>query len=439
MNNTHIQKKKKKKKKKHTHTPTIVLALAVLLALPACTAAWKTPEPLGQVPFMERAETQTRDGLTVTVAVPDREETERIFGTNLYKERIQPVWVEIHNETNVPWLLLPNGMAADPYSPLEASYQRHSGSKETRRDMDVFFYSMGYRNPALPGRVTAGFVFTDLDEGFKAVNVDLVAKERLESFTFVVKVPGLVTDADQVDFERLFEQQDDIEDETELIARLEALACCTTNRDGDRNGDPVNVVFIGDRRHIFSALIRRGWHQTEITYAASAWKTVKSFLFGSGYRYSPISPLYLLERPQDLSLQKARDSIHLRNHMRIWVAPFLFRGMDVYFVQISRDIGVKFNWRTVTTHAIDPLVDDARDGLVADLAYSQAVSAFGLVKGSQVSTLRNTHYNLTLDPYYSDGLRAVIFFDERPRALDKIEVLDWESNRVMQLLQSDVE
>jgi hypothetical protein len=251
----------------------------------------------------------------------------------------------------------------------------------------------------------------------------------VESFSFVLTVPGLVTDIGRLDLDSMYENWVDLDDLDDLRRALEAFPCCSVNKDGDRNGDPLNVVLIGQRSHIFSAMIRRGWHQTEVPYGASAWKTVKSFLFGTRYRYSPISPLYVFDRSQDLGVQKARESIHLRNHMRLWRTRFNFRGKEVYLGQISRDVGVKLNWPTITTHAIDPDVDDTRDGLLGDLAYFQALHTVAYVTGSQVSSFEETHYNLTPDPYYSDGLRVVMFFEERPTSLDEIEILDWETPR----------
>jgi hypothetical protein len=84
------------------------------------------------------------------------------------------------------------------------------------------------------------------------------------------------------------------------------------------------------------------------------------------------------------------------------------------------------NKRTLTTHAIDPDADDTRNGLLQGRAYSLAMRAFGFVGGSQRSTLEDTYYNLTPDPYYSDGLRAVMFFSDRPNTIDQIDILEWE-------------
>ena len=53
----------------------------------------------------------------------------------------------------------------------------------------------------------------------------------------------------------------------------------------------------------------------------------------------------------------------------------------VWIGQISRDIGVRFTLKTITTHKIDPDVDETRDFLIQDLWYSKALKSFGSVKG----------------------------------------------------------
>jgi len=51
------------------------------------------------------------------------------------------------------------------------------------------------------------------------------------------------------------------------------------------------------------------WDESEIITFATCWKTMRSFLLGSHYRYSPVSALYLFRRSQDIALQRARRSI----------------------------------------------------------------------------------------------------------------------------------
>jgi hypothetical protein len=75
---------------------------------------------------------------------------------------------------------------------------------------------------------------------------------------------------------------------------------------------------------------------------------------------------------------------------------------------------------------IDPDVDESRRYLVEDLLYSQALHRIGFVKGVGASSKAEPQLNLMGDPYYTDGLRAVMFFEPRPYSLSQLEVLDWE-------------
>jgi hypothetical protein len=50
-------------------------------------------------------------------------------------------------------------------------------------------------------------------------------------------------------------------------------------------------------------------------------------------------PAVCLRKTQDIGWQKARGTIHERNHMRFWQSPIRFRGKKVFVGQISRDIG----------------------------------------------------------------------------------------------------
>jgi LssY C-terminus len=114
--------------------------------------------------------------------------------------------------------------------------------------------------------------------------------------------------------------------------------------------------------------------------------------------------------------------------MRFWLSPIRFRGQKVFVGQISRDIGVKFTLKspTISTHVIDPDVDEARRYFVEDMVYSQALARHGYVKGVGAVTRDAPRMNLVGDPFYTDGLRVVLFFEPRPYSLAEIELLKWE-------------
>jgi hypothetical protein len=110
------------------------------------------------------------------------------------------------------------------------------------------------------------------------------------------------------------------------------------------------------------------------------------------------------------------------------MAPFTVEGKKVWIGQISRDIGVKLTTKSwsLTTHRIGPYVDQERDYLLQDLLLTGFVDRFGYVKGMGESTLASPHTNLTDDPYYTDGLRVVVFLGPEPHSPLQVQSLDWE-------------
>ena len=388
------------------------------------------PTPIDQVAFQERARTQTGRGVTVTVAVPTVTEAEALYGVDLASEGIQPVWVEIENDADKPYWFLPIAVDNHYFSPSEASYAFHRGRSSRAADMDRHFDGLAFENPVPPGGTVSGFVLVNLDEGYKAIDVDVLSTEDSQSFAFVFVDPTFRADFKRVDLDTLWPPEDivSVDDEEALRAAIEELPTCTTNRKGDAEGDPLNLVAVGQRGEIFAALVRRGWHATEYVSWGSVWRTVSSFLTGSRYRYSPISPLYVYGRQQDFSAQRARSSINERNHMRFWLTPIHFRGRDVWVGQISRDIGVKFTTKspTISTHVIDPDVDEARRHFLEDMAYSQSLDAVGFARGVGPISKDEPRYNLVGDLYYTDGNRLVLFFEPRPSSLEEIRFLGWQ-------------
>jgi hypothetical protein len=400
----------------------------LLMVMQACATA--KPLPVDPLAYRNRTESSVNEDVTVTVAVPTISEAQAIYSVELSSKHIQPVWVEVKNDSADTYWFLPLGLDPEYFSPSEAAFAFHTDSDETNRQLDEKFQKLQIQNPVRPGSTEAGFVLVNLDEGFKAIDIDLISREAVKSFSFIMSDPEFRADFKLVDFETLYAADDiiSIEDEKELRRVFEELPCCTTNADGDEYGDPLNLVLIGETNDIVPALVRRNWHATEIIWSQSILRTIKSFLKGERYRYSPISPLYVFGRPQDIGWQKARGTIHERNHMRFWLSPVRFRGKKVFVGQISRDIGVKLTLKspTITTHVIDPDVDEARRYFVEDLAYSQALAIIGYVKGVGIVNKNAPRMNLVGDPFYTDGFRAVLFFEPRPYTLSDIEMLEWE-------------
>ena len=402
------------------------MALLVLLFAAGCASF--EPVPLDQLDYLDRALTQERDGVRVTVSVLTRQEARRAFGKKLDKQRIQPVWIEIENATDRDFWLMLHGLDPDYFSAREAAYVSHGINYAENKGLDEYFDGLGIDPLAARGTTTSGFVFSNLKLGTKEVRIRLFGDQELVEFEFFVTVPGLRADWQRVDFKSLYAEEDwvDIDDGAELRKVLEEFMCCTTKKDGTGSGDPINMIVIGSPDSL-QRFIKAGWDETEIITAGSSWRTFKSFITGSEYKNSPISALYVFQRPQDIGLQKARDTINERNHLRLWLSPYRFRGEFVWIGAISRDIGVFFTTRVwnLTTHAIDPEVDEARDYVTEDLAIAQGLAEIGEVQGVGQVTRENPKHNLLGSPWWSDGHRVILILSEEAVPLEEVELAEW--------------
>ena len=384
-----------------------------------------------QVPFEgrqvtppnDRLHTQTSGPLTVTTAVPSAEEAEDLFKVDLYARNIQPVWIQVENRSEEVLQLTPMGIDESYFTPREAANRTR---RSLRDDHAERYERRGHIRMSVPANSTqSGYIFTRVDEGTKSFNVDVLGQDEAHMMTFFVPVPGLKIDHHAVDMNALYtaEQIQEV-DTAELVAKLEAMPCCVRNKGGKEKGDPLNLVFIGKPKDLYYAFMRAGWDETETIYGASLWKTGLSAITGGAYRYSPVSALYVFNRPQDAAMQRARGSIHERNHLRVWMTPLVHEGLPVWIGQISRDIGVRFTRKTITTHKIDPDVDETREFLLEDMAFTQGLKAFGYIGGVGAAEYDNPRGNLTGDPYFTDGRRVVMWLSSEPVALDELRKID---------------
>jgi len=134
-------------------------------------------------------------------------------------------------------------------------------------------------------------------------------------------------------------------------------------------------------------------------------------------------------RREDVALQKARSTINERIHAKLWLTPYTFESRRVWIGQVSRDIGVRLTDQTwnLTTHKVGPDVDFDRGYLLQDLLMSGMVEQYGFVDGVRAAPASVPRTNLTGDPYYTDGLRLVVFLSNQTTLLGETKRLPWES------------
>lgn len=407
-----------------------LLSMLVIFLIIGCATPPLQTESLD---YRARAETKTDGNVRVSAVVLSPQETEHSFSMPLAKKGIQPVWMEIDNQEDKLFTLMLLSIDPDYFAPSEVAWMYRNEGEKSLEDKIDFLVDSHVQVVIPPSTTVSGFVYTNLDPGAKVFAIELVGEQDIRSFDFIQLVPGFEADFMRVNFSSLY-QPDQVQDLNidEFRQYLENLPCCVLGGDQKTPGDPLNLVIVGEGKHVVATLVRRGWDLTETMRGDTKWRTVVSSIFRSQYRTSPVSPLYLFDRPHDIALQKSRSTVDERNHLRLWLAPVTVEGQKVWVGQISRDIGVKFSSKTFVTHKIDPVVDEARLYITMDVAASQALKAIGYVKGVGYSDREAPRYNYTKDPYYTDGQRVVLILGEERRALDSIEFLGWEQLKAIE-------
>jgi LssY C-terminus len=419
----------------NTSRRTKIFAVAILLCALALVMGFLSsfrfnPDPSGDTSFIARAQDKFVPGIKVSVSALGARESQQSFGENLAKYNIQSVWLSIENETDDQLVFLPITMDPDYYSPYEVSYRFHGAlSFAANRARDEFFLKRQIASILPPHSITTGFMYGVLDAGVKYAHVVIAGNNRLEIFDFALSVPGPAFVGTNIRADSIYpgKKIEDLELDS-LKATFAKQPCCTTNSDAARDGDPLNLVIVESKRDPIVPFIARGWHLARKLDVVSAIETARAFLFRDAFLTSPVSPLYLFGRPEDVALQKARSTINERVHARLWLTPYTFEGRKIWIGQVSRDIGVRLTDQTwnLTTHKIGPDVDFDRAYLLQDLLMSGFVEQYGYVDGVGAAPASAPRTNLTGDPYYTDGLRAVVFLSNQTTPLGAIERLRWE-------------
>lgn len=392
-----------------------LVILALLLMLAACSTAPYSLSPMNVDSLREGAEVQTFEPLTVKAAVPGAAESNALFGVPLYDHDIQPVWLEITNESDERVRFALSSVDPDYFSPMEVSYTLRSGfSKEARAAMDKRFHESGITRFVESGETISGFVFTHVSPGTKSFNVDLFGVTTAQNFAFFVQVPGFVPDHAEVDFHQLY-AKDQIQDLStdEFRSTLVDLTPYTSDADGQPNGLPVNAVIVGKGVDVLRVLLRAGWYESTSGSSSS---------FETGQQ-----TYYLFGRKPDAVFRIQRNNSDDRNELRLWVAPLRVDGENVWLAQVTNFVGKRSYIEKVFFGAhLDPDVDDARSFLLQNVWYSQGLQAFAWSEAGNTVPVDQPRTDFNDNPFFTDGYRAVLWFSGTPYSLLDTTRLPWD-------------
>jgi len=189
-------------------------------------------------------------------------------------------------------------------------------------------------------------------------------------------------------------------------------------------GDPINVGLIGDKLDVLCAMRAAGWYPADPVTARSSVEIIGSVLLDRPYARAPVSPLFYLDRREDLAFEKPfGDSADRRHHVRFWKV--LDQGQEkrpVWLGSATFDRGVGISHYTgAITHHISADIDAERSLLASDLEAARVVDAKYQVTGIGVTL---TGRNGGGDPYFTDGevwiLRLVTACQKRTTPADVI-------------------
>ena len=400
-----------------------IFTAALLLALASCASAPYGYEDRDEAKVIARAESQEHGLFKVRASVPSDEEAKRLFGIPLSDRGIQAVWLEATNNAPERARVVPYSIDNGYFPPHEVAYMyRKRFSKQGWLDMEQRFYEMSMPRHIAPGATETGWVFTHVTEGTKAFNLDIFytgeTTARNEHFTFFIEVPGFTPDHADIDFRSLYppEEVHDV-DFDGFRALLQEIPCCTTNKEGSGQGQPVNIVLVATGRDLLQSLLRAGWNE-------SIYERNQNYLEATEY---------LFGRPPDAIFRKGRGGTAFapnRNEMGVWLAPILVNGKPVWMAQVKHAIGRRFEiGEMFLSIRLDPDVDDGRNYLLQNLWYSQSLEMFAQSASGKEVPRENPIPDFKGSPFFADGYRFVMWVSGDTVGLDEAKMLDWDDVR----------
>ncbi|WP_158598022.1 LssY C-terminal domain-containing protein [Noviherbaspirillum saxi] len=399
--------------------PSMYIVLLISMTLAGC--AVERPFEADPAPPETRAVIRQDGPVSVAAAALGAQESRDALGVSLHDVGIQPIWLRIRNDDTASYWLFPIAIDHDYFIPSEVL--RRVAGRHPPQELVTRVENNALPVLIPPKSVTSGMIFVRVEEGLKAVTVQLMTPGHRRDFPFVLEVPGLHRPPVPSQ-RRIYPGQTlpDLDD-AGLIDYVATLPCCTIGPEG-QEADPINFVLVGSLELVRLALASRGWTLAEVMSSSASLKMVFAFLSGSRLPYGAVSDLRFLGRTQDVAYQKIRELVAERNHLRLWLAPVTWHGQAVWAGQISRDVGVKLSGRLwpPTTHEIDPSVDEARFYLLQDLMTSQLAQRLSYTKGVGAAAKTAPRRNAENDPYYTDGLRAIVMLKEKRADTSTIEL-----------------
>ena len=134
-----------------------------------------------------------------------------------------------------------------------------------------------------------------------------------------------------------------------------------------REGDMVNLVFIGRSDQLQAAFQRAGWVRTDKWRPVMAWHLLSQRTHDAKL---PMARFYMFGRTQDYSyaLPDPTAVVSRRHHLRIWKTESEVNGYPIWAGAATHDVAIIIAKQgRLINHSIDPQVDTERDFIGTNL------------------------------------------------------------------------
>ena len=180
-----------------------------------------------------------------------------------------------------------------------------------------------------------------------------------------------------------------------------------------RQGDAINVAFIGTEEELHRMFAAAGWYAADPITLQTSVRIAADVVLRKPYAHAPVSDLYVWGRKQDAAFeQPVGDSPKQRHHVRFWCSPDVDQsGEPLWLGAATYDERVELSRTTGgITHKISPEIDNERNKLVTDAARAGMLDGYYWVDAFHRDPQGR---NGGGDPYFTDRRLAVGVIDIR--------------------------
>jgi hypothetical protein len=145
-----------------------------------------------------------------------------------------------------------------------------------------------------------------------------------------------------------------------------------------RDGDIVNLAFLGSRERVANAFQAAGWVGSDSVSTRSVLHGIYDVLSLKSDVHMPISKQLLEDKASDFSLEKSFDSYAKRDHLRIWSQPEPWLGENAWLSGGVREVsaGLSRQRRQLRfVHRLESNLDREREKVVRDLTLAGCVDS----------------------------------------------------------------